>query len=160
MKWGFNWALGPFETWDALGVARVAGRLEAEGEQVPEIVKALVADGNTSFYSESKNEVTCYDPLSCQSAPVRSNPSALILKDIKRNKGVVKLGKDSSMVDLGDGVACLEFHSRNDVAGEDLAEMIRFSVEDVEKNWAGLVIGHQGQEFLCRRKPEALSPPD
>ncbi|MBF0550061.1 MAG: enoyl-CoA hydratase/isomerase family protein [Deltaproteobacteria bacterium] len=69
------------------------------------------------------------------------------LKEIKRQKGTIKSGKDSSLLDLGDGVACLEFHSRNDVAGEDLAEMIRFSLAEVEKNWAGRVIGHQGRNF-------------
>ncbi len=147
MKWGFNWALGPFETWDALGVSRMADRLSAENEPVPEIVQRLLASGKTSFYCESEDGRSCFDPFTGKTAQVQANPAVILLKEIKSQKGVIKAGRDSSLVDLGDGVACLEFHSRNDVAGEDLAEMLRFGVEEVEKNWNGLVIGHQGKNF-------------
>ena len=147
MKWGFNWALGPFETWDALGVSRMAERLADEKQPVPGIVQKLLASGRTSFYSESEGRPWCFDPFTGETAPVPANPRVIVLKDIKHQRGIVKEGKDSSLVDLGDGVACLEFHGKNDVAGEDLAEMILFSVEEIEKNWNGLVIGHQSKNF-------------
>jgi 3-hydroxyacyl-CoA dehydrogenase len=147
LKWGYNWALGPFEIWDALGVAKVAARLEADGEPVPVLIKELLASGRSSFYAETEDGLTCYDPFAGVSAPVRVNPGVIVLKDLKRSKAPIKAGKDSGLIDLGDGVACLEFHSRNDVAGEDLAEMLEYSLEEVAKNWAGLVIGHQGRNF-------------
>ncbi|SMD05525.1 3-hydroxyacyl-CoA dehydrogenase/enoyl-CoA hydratase family protein [Sporomusa malonica] len=147
LKWGYNWVLGPFEIWDALGVKKVAERMESEGVQIPVIVKELLASGRDSFYTETEDGLTCFDPFEVKHKLMQANPGAIILKDISRKATPIKVGKDSSLIDLGDGVACLEFHSRNDVAGEDLAEMLEYSIDEVEKNWAGLVIGHQGKNF-------------
>ena len=108
MKWGFNLPCEPFQTWDALGVGRMAERLTAENEPVPDIVQRLLASGGTSFYSQSEGGPCCFNPFTGQSAPVPANPAVIVLKEVKRQKGVIKKGKDLSLLDLGDGVACLD----------------------------------------------------
>lgn len=147
LKWGFNWQLGPFETWDALGVEQVAARLQKEGEPVPELVSKLLASGKKSFYQRSGGGMACFDPVSGEYKTVQTSPGVIILKSLKEQSRVIKTNPGASLIDLGDGVACLEFHSPNNSIGSDIVEMINAGVEEVEKNWQGLVIGNQGKNF-------------
>lgn len=147
MKWGFNWQFGPFETWDALGVEQVAARLQKEGEPVPALVSKLLAGGKKSFYLRSGRGLACYDPGSDEYKTLESSPGVIILKSLKEEKPVIKANPGASLVDLGDGVACLEFHSPSNAIGSDIIAMIDAAVDEVEKNWQGLVIGNQGKNF-------------
>ena len=146
MKWGYNWEMGPFETWDALGVAKVAKRLEKEGREVPALVRDMLEKGIESFYAyEGATAKFCHQGK-LETVPAR--PDVLILKDIKRDAaGVVKKNAGSSLIDLGDGVLCLEFHSKMNAVGGDILTMTRHAVELAEKEFQGLVVANQGGNF-------------
>jgi 3-hydroxyacyl-CoA dehydrogenase len=145
MKWGFGWQMGPFESWDALGVEKTVGKMEAEGREVPGWVKEMLAGGFTSFYKEE--EGTRYFYHQGEYKAIEANPKVIDLKQLKKQKGVIKKNSGASLVDLGDGVALLEFHSPNNSIGMDIIQMINFSIDEVEKNFKGLVIGNQGKNF-------------
>ena len=147
LKWGFNWTLGPFEISDALGVKNVVNKMKEKGEEIPGIVKNLLDAGHDSFYCESENGMMCFDPKTSQNRLIPLNDNAIVLNSIKQKKPPIKDTPEISFVDLGDGVAGLEFHTINNVAPANIAEMIQYAVTEVEKNWIGLVIGHQGKNF-------------
>ena len=145
MKWGFGWQLGPFEIWDAIGVEKSVAKMEEEGVSVPVWVKEMIENGQTSFYKEGGNGTLFYTNGDYKEAAV--NEKAINLKQLKKQKGVIKKNSGASLIDLGDGVALLEFHSPNNAIGFDIIQMINYAVEEVEKNYKGLVIGNQGKNF-------------
>jgi 3-hydroxyacyl-CoA dehydrogenase len=145
MKWGFGWELGPFEMWDAMGVGKSVARLEEEGHTVPEWVNAMLAKGNDSFYREENGETFFYH--NGEYHLVQENPKKINLTQLKKKHGVIKQNSGASLIDIGDGVALLEFHSPNNSIGPDIVQMINFAVDEVEKNYKGLVIGNQGKNF-------------
>ena len=117
MKWGFNWELGIFEAWDAIGVSESVARMKEESRTIPPLVADLLDSGRTSFYKTSSN-----------SQPVKSNP-------------------DASLIDMGDGVLCLEFHSKMNTIDNPSIEMMFEAVDEVERNFEGLVIGNHADNF-------------
>jgi len=145
MKWGFGWETGPFETWDAIGVEKSVQKMKEAGLEVPAWVTEMLEKGHLSFYLEENGEKFYYD--NGQYRLVEFNPKALDLKKIKKQKGVIKKNSGASLIDIGDGVALLEFHSPNNAIGLDIVQMINYAVEEVEKNYKGLVIGNQGKNF-------------
>lgn len=145
MKWGFGWQQGPFELWDAIGVAKSVERMKQEGRQVPEWVENMLASGVTSFYKEEDGNVYYYSYGEYKL--VKENPKVINLKQLKKKQGVIKKNTGASLIDLGDGVALLEFHSQNNAIGYDIVSMINFAIDEVEKNYKGLVIGNQGKNF-------------
>jgi 3-hydroxyacyl-CoA dehydrogenase len=145
MKWGFGWEKGPFETWDAIGVEKSVQKMKEAGLEVPAWVTEMLEKGHSSFYLEENGELFFYDKG--QYRLVEFNPKALDLKKIKNQKGVIKKNSGASLIDIGDGVALLEFHSPNNAIGLDIVQMINYAVEEVEKNYKGLVIGNQGKNF-------------
>ena len=147
MRWGYNWELGPFETWDALGVEATAKRLESEGRPVPALVTHLLSSGRKSFYELQGTRLFSFSPARRENVAVEESPKAVFLPRLHQNKQIVKSTAGASLVDLGDGVACLEFHVKMNVIGGDQLSMIRHSLEEVRKNFAGLVIGNQGPHF-------------
>jgi 3-hydroxyacyl-CoA dehydrogenase len=147
MKWGYNWELGPFETWDALGVRETADRLKKEGREVPAVVRDLLAAGKTSFYEERDARRSYFDLGKRTYVPEIESPKAIHLPWLHRANKIVRSKPGASLVDLGDGVACLEFHVKMNVIGGDQLGLLRESLEEVRKNFAGLVIGNQGQHF-------------
>ncbi|KIL42666.1 3-hydroxyacyl-CoA dehydrogenase [Jeotgalibacillus soli] len=145
MKWGFGWEMGPFEMWDAIGVEKSVERMKAEAKAVPEWVEKMLSEGYSSFYKEEDAGLTffhqgCYEI-------VKENEKIINLKRWKKKHGVIKKNTGASLIDLGDGVALLEFHSPNNAIGMDIIQMINFAVAEVEKNYKGLVIGNQGKNF-------------
>ena len=147
MKWGYNWDLGPFEIWDALGVKETAARLEKEGRTVPQLVRDLLAAGKSSFYEVRGARLFSFVPGQSDLVENREAPKAINLSRLHSAKRVVKSNQGASLVDLGDGVACLEFHTKMNVIGGDQLGMIRESLEEVRKNFVGLVLGNQGPHF-------------
>lgn len=146
MKWGFGWEQGPFELWDAIGLETSIAKMEKDGLTVPSWVKEMLANGHTSFYQEKENgELFFY--TNGDYKLVEENPKVINLKKIKKQRGVIKKNSGASLIDLGDGVALLEFHSQSNAIGLDIVQMINFAVEEVEKNFKGLVIGNQGKNF-------------
>ena len=147
MKWGYNWELGPFEVWDALGVGAAADRLTKEGREVPAVVRDLLASGKGSFYEEREAARFFFDVGQRGYAPEVESPKAIHLARLHRANRVLKRNAGASLVDLGDGVACLEFHTKMNVIGGDQMGMLQQSLEEVRKNFLGLVIGNQGPHF-------------
>jgi 3-hydroxyacyl-CoA dehydrogenase len=147
-KWGFNWELGPFETWDALGIRETAERVAGDGLPIPHLVQTLLDSGRTSFY-RSEGAQTFYVDLRTPSDehPTPSRPEFIVLKDVKKAGGVIKETPDATLIDLGDGVNCLEFHTKMNVLGPGISQMIEWSREETERNGAALVIGNQGEHF-------------
>ncbi|WP_223820805.1 3-hydroxyacyl-CoA dehydrogenase/enoyl-CoA hydratase family protein [Bacillus sp. S3] len=145
MKWGFGWEMGPFEAWDAIGVEKSVKKMKEAGGEVPAWVSEMLEKGNSSFYLEENGEQFYYH--NGQYRLVETNPKAIDLKKIKKQKGVIKKNSGASLIDLGDGVALLEFHSPNNAIGLDIVQMINYAVDEVEKNYKGLVIGNQGKNF-------------
>lgn len=147
MKWGYNWELGPFETWDALGVAETVKRLEADGKPIPKLVADLLATGKTGFYDAQDGKPTVFVPARKTHEPIGDRVGVLLLKSVKERTGVIKKNPGASLIDIGDGVACLEFHTKMNALGADTISMIQFAVREVAQNFVGLVVGNQGENF-------------
>lgn len=147
MCWGFNWELGPFEAWDAIGVEKSAARLKEEGKSVPVLVQQLLDAGAQSFYKQENGQRFYFDFPAAKYVPAVDPPGTIILKSLKDRSGVIRKTSGASLVDLGDGVACLEFHSKMNSIGGDTLEMLKIALVEVEKNFLGLVVGNQGTNF-------------
>lgn len=145
MKWGFGWQQGPFEIWDAIGVEKSVAKMTEEGETIPAFAQRLLDKGFDSFYKEEDGDVYFFDGEDYKLVPV--NEKVIDLKRYKKKHGVIKKNTGASLIDLGDGVALLEFHSQSNAIGPDIIQMINFAVDEVEKNYKGLVIGNQGKNF-------------
>lgn len=147
MKWGYNWELGPFEIWDALGVKETVARLEAEGRPVPSLVRDLLASGQSRFYELRGTKLYSFVPAQRGLVETPEPPKAIRLARLHSASRVVKSNKGASLVDLGDGVACFEVHAKMNVLSDDQLRLLTESVEEVRRNFLGLVIGNQGPHF-------------
>jgi len=146
MRWGFNWEMGPFQLWDALGVRKTAARIIEEGSDVPALVEKLLAEGRESFYQAEATGTLSYYSDGVY-VPKPSNPYSFSLAQAHQQGKEIMGNAGASLIDMGDGVACLEFHSPNNSIGGDILSMIHKSLAEVEKNYQGLVIGNQGKNF-------------
>jgi 3-hydroxyacyl-CoA dehydrogenase len=147
MKWGFNWELGPFETWDALGVESVVRRLEKEQQPVPVLVREILSTTAKTFYGRSDGKTTYFDLKSKGWQDVAYPHGILFLSQLKEQGKVIKKNAGASLIDLGDGVACVEFHSKMNTIGGDTIQMIHEGLKTARGGFCGLVIGNQGQNF-------------
>ncbi len=147
MKWGFGWELGPFETWDAIGLEKSVARMRDEGRQVPDKIVRMLNDGAKSFYKEEDGRVLFYDFGSKSYKPVPL-PKKLISLRLESKKGrIIKSNAGASLIDIGDSVACVEFHSKANVIGEDVIQMTEFGLKKLETDYDALVIANQGKYF-------------
>ncbi len=146
MKWGFGWQLGPFEIWDAIGLERSLAKMEAQGLAIPEWVKEMPAKGFTSFYHAHDGRNWYFHNNEYRQIP--ENSKAINLATLKKQeKKLIKKNSGASLIDIGDGVALLEFQSPNNAIGQDIISMINYAVDEVAQNYQGLVIGNQGKNF-------------
>ncbi|HVG33807.1 MAG TPA: 3-hydroxyacyl-CoA dehydrogenase/enoyl-CoA hydratase family protein [Pyrinomonadaceae bacterium] len=147
MRWGFNWELGPFEVWDAIGVEKSVARMKEEGQSIPANVQQMLDSGATSFYKMEQGRQLYFDFATGKYVPVNEQPGVIVLKSVKEQTRVIKKNAGASLIDLGDGVACLEFHSKMNAIGGDTIQMLKYALAEVEKNFLGLVVGNQGPNF-------------
>ena len=147
IKWGFGWEIGVFEAWDAIGVVESVERMRKEGQAIPANVEKMLASGATTFYKNEGGNLSFYDLVAGEYKPMPARPGVMILKDIKERTGVIKSNPGASLIDIGDGVVCLEFHSKMNSIGGDTVSMMNFAIDEVEKNFTGLVVGNQGGNF-------------
>ncbi|WP_102028556.1 3-hydroxyacyl-CoA dehydrogenase/enoyl-CoA hydratase family protein [Salirhabdus sp. Marseille-P4669] len=145
MKWGFGWELGPFEMWDAIGVKTSVERMKEEEVTVPAWVEEMLANGYETFYKKDNGVVYYYDNGEYKQLP--KNVKNINLKLHKETNGVIFKNSGASLLDIGDDVALLEFHSQSNAIGLDIIQMINKSLEEVKQNYKGLVIGNQGKNF-------------
>ncbi len=153
LKWGFNWELGPFETWDALGVAAVVDRMKAEGVEPAGWVEKMLASGAGSFYRVGASGLEFYDARAGAYAPVPRPSTFLVLSEMKQRTPEVYGNAGASLVDLGDGVLCIEFHSalqpKLNPIDDQIMEVVLKGIEIAEKDFRGLVVHHQGEQFCA-----------
>jgi 3-hydroxyacyl-CoA dehydrogenase len=148
VKWGFNWELGPFELWDALGVRATAERMRADGLQVPEKVERMLEAGGESFYRREGGVTSYWDFDRGEYVAAGDRAGVLVLRDIKDRKRVVKKAAGASLVDLGDGVGCVEFHSKMNAIGGDTVGMLNAGLKALDDGeFEALVIGNEGDNF-------------
>jgi len=147
IKWGFGWEIGVFEAWDAIGVRGSIERMEKEGQPAPANLKAMLEAGAETFYKSENGERSFFDLVGGGYKPVPERPGVLVLKSVKDRTGVIKTNPGASLIDIGDGVACLEFHSKMNSIGGDTVQMINFALDEVERNFQGLVVGNEGGNF-------------
>lgn len=147
MRWGFAWELGPFQTWDAAGVPAMANAFEREGKQLPPIVTKVLASPAKSFYTSEKGTTKYFDLGSGSMRPVEEPAGIIILKSIKERTPVVQENSGASLVDLGDGVLCCEFHTKMNAIGSDILSMIQSGVKRVGADFDAMVIGNQATNF-------------
>jgi 3-hydroxyacyl-CoA dehydrogenase len=127
MRLGFNWELGPFELWDATGVEATVARMRSEGKPVAANVEKLLASGQTSWYaddSKTSSGRAYFDLATGSLRPVQVPEGVWSVAVAKKSNGVVKKNSGASLVDLGDGVACIEFHSKMNSLGADIIGLI------------------------------------
>jgi 3-hydroxyacyl-CoA dehydrogenase len=147
MRWGFAWELGAFEVWDAIGVEKMAGALEREGKQMPPIVNKVLASPEKSFYQYEKGSTRYFDLATHSLQPVPEPPGIIILKSLKDGTGVVQTNSGASLIDLGDGVVCCEFHSKMNSIGGDLVAMIHAGINRLGTEFEAMVIANQATNF-------------
>ena len=145
--WGFNWDLGPFQVWDALGFRKTTERMKAESQPLPAWVDALYDSGATSIYRDGDNGVETPTAVPGVFAPVPADPRVFDF-DILRSSGrEVKRNPGASLLDLGDGVLGLEFHSKMNAIGQDTLNMVMTACTEAEKNWQALVVTNLAENF-------------
>src|SRR5450432_3322795 len=151
MRWGFGFPMGPFELWDALGLPETVERFGLEGSAVPLNVAAMLASGARSFYQVADRPGDAgkqyFDLKGGGYVDLETRPGVLVLSDLKHARGVVKKNAGASLVDLGDGALCLEFHSKMNSVGDDVVEMIEAAIEETSRGFEALVIANQGENF-------------
>lgn len=143
MKWGFNFEMGPFETWDAIGLEKSVAKMEADGLAVPENVKALLAAGHTSFYKTEGGKIAFYDFASSGYKDMVVSDNIVSLAGLKAADNVVKTCGSATLVDIGDNVFCLEFHTKINAINGEIVDFMAEGLDYVDANGAGLVIGNQ-----------------
>lgn len=144
MKWGFNWEMGPFERWDALGVEYVVTRITEEGYEIPAVVKKILEAGITTFYENGK----IFDPPTAKR--MESTPAAdgeIKVEYLKRVNLPVHGNESAALHDLGDGVALFEFKTNNTTLGYELVKTLENSLDVVKSKFKALVISHDGEDF-------------
>jgi 3-hydroxyacyl-CoA dehydrogenase len=147
MRWGFAWELGPFELWDAVGVEAMARRLEQEGETLPPLVTKLLRSGKTSFYESWQGTTSYFDFGAGAHRPVPEPEGILILKALKDRTREIERNAGASLIDLGDGVLCCEFHSKMNAIGADIVAMLHKGLARLQSEFEALVVGNQAQNF-------------
>ena len=152
IKWGFAWELGPFEGWDAIGVQESVDRMQAENRKVPQWVLDMLASGRTSFYETKDGVKTYWDILSSAAKPIPGKNNEVNLNLQKSAGNLVKKNWSASLIDLGDGILNVEFHSilqptLNPIDGS-LAMTINEGMDLLDNDkYKAMVIGHTGQNF-------------
>ena len=152
MKWGYGWELGPFETWEALGLEKSLDRISSEGKSVPVWVMDLFNAGHRSFYRRDKMPLEYFDLNASHFKPFIENPKITHLNIIKNTGKEIRKNLNASLIDLDDGVALTEFHSivqpSLNILEIETLDIISEAIDILPKqSFKALVIGHQGQNF-------------
>jgi 3-hydroxyacyl-CoA dehydrogenase len=151
MRWGYANSLGPFELWDALGVEETVKRIASEGREIPSTVERMLSSDAKSFYRTADRDgaphARYFDLNATMYRELEPRPGILVLSDIKRARGVVKKNAGASLIDVGDGVLCVEFHSKMNSVGDDLVAMLHAAIEETTKNFQAMIVANQGENF-------------
>lgn len=147
MKWGYNHQLGPFETWDAVGVKEAVQVMKKLKLKVPKKIEEMLKAGHESFYIKKKDGMYYYDFAKKSYAKLAENPKIILLPSLKERNKIVKSNSAATLVDIGDGVCCLEFHTKMNAIEENLTTMLNESCDIVEKDFIGMVVANHATNF-------------
>jgi 3-hydroxyacyl-CoA dehydrogenase len=147
MKRGYNHQLGPFETCDAVGIRNAVEVMRKLGKTVPPKVDDMLDAGFESFYTSKKDGLYCYDFETKGYVKVEENPKIILLPSFKDRKKVVKQNPGATLIDMGDGVACIEFHTKMNAIDQDIVQMMFESCDIVEKDFLGMVVANHADNF-------------
>jgi 3-hydroxyacyl-CoA dehydrogenase len=147
MRWGYAWDLGPFQLWDALGVPETVGRMKAEGRAIPEWIAQLAASEEPSFYVEHDGQTAIWGPGQTGHEALAPKPRTIKLSSLKATGRTITENEHASLIDLGDRVACVEFHTKANVVSEPVLEFIEEAIERAGAEYDALVIGNEGGHF-------------
>ncbi len=142
MKWGFNWELGPFEIFDAIGVKRFCKRCEEENVELPEGLKEI-----ERFYKFEDGKKYYWDIVGKEYKEVPIDETVISIEILKHQNREVERNSDASRIDMGDGIFLIEFHSKMNSVGGGVLSMVNKAIDRAEKEGIGLVIGNQGKTF-------------
>jgi len=146
MRAGFGWELGPFELWDAVGVKEAIEGMEQYGNKAATWVHEMLDSGNTSFYKVENGVKKYYDIPSKSYKALPGTDEFIILDNLRENKTLWK-NSGVSIIDLGDGILNVEFHTKMNTIGGDVISGINKAIDMAEKDYRGLVIGNDGANF-------------
>jgi len=151
MRWGFSQQLGPFQVWDALGVRKTVGAMKERDIAVAPWVEQMLKKGINSFYRVENGRITgVYDPARGDYSPFGRPEGVIVLDDVRAQGGEAARNESASILDLGDGVLCLEFHSKVNSFDPLIMEMGYQALELLKDDkWVGLVIGNQSNDFCA-----------
>jgi 3-hydroxyacyl-CoA dehydrogenase len=147
MRSGFNWERGIFEIWNGLGVEETVERMRKEGRPTPPLVDAVLATPEKSFYHERDVLRTYFDLATRRHQPLVDPVGVVRLTSLHRLKKVLQSNSSADLLDLGDGVVCLEFHSKANSLDEGVFDLLRWTIDDLDANHRALVIGNDGVNF-------------
>ena len=147
MKWGYNHQLGPFETWDAVGVKAAVEVMKQLKKKVPKKIEEMLKKGCESFYTKKEDGAYYYDFEKKGYVLLEPNPRIILLPALKDRKKVIQGNASATLVDIGDGVACLEFHTKMNAIDGPMVDMLNVACDEVEKNYTGLVVGNHAANF-------------
>jgi 3-hydroxyacyl-CoA dehydrogenase len=147
MKWGYNHQLGPFEMWDAVGLEASLSVMENLGKAVPEKIREMAQKGCRSFYEKREDGLYFYDFKTGGYVPMEVHPRVILIPTLKERNRVVLHNESASLIDIGEGVACLEFHTKMNSLDDLVIKMVFESCDRVEKDFLGMVIGNHGTNF-------------
>ncbi len=148
MRAGYNWQLGPFEMWDAAGVPDSIQRMRQQNERVSPVAEQLLASGATSWYSD--DGATCYHPETQRYEPVARPAGIARIASFRASHGVIRGNPGASLIDLGDGVACVELHSKKSAIGDDIMRLITKTLEPASefvRDFRAFVISSDADNF-------------
>jgi 3-hydroxyacyl-CoA dehydrogenase len=146
LRAGFNWELGPFELWDAAGVASTVERMKALHLPVSPRAEALLAAGHSSWYAGT----TCFNPCTQELVELALTPGHASVASFKQRGGVVRSNSGASLVDVGDGIAAIELHSLKNAIGSDVLSMITTALSPdsaAVRDYAGFVLSGDRDNF-------------
>jgi len=147
MKWGFAWELGPFETVDAIGLPAFAEQIRKDGLTLPAVFEKALSAGRKSFYESEKGVTSVFDFATGATSKVEEPAGIVILKNLKDAGREVERNAGASLIDLGDGVVCCEFHSKMNALGSDLIAMIHKGIKRLDSDFEAMVIANQATNF-------------
>jgi 3-hydroxyacyl-CoA dehydrogenase len=147
MRWGFGWELGPFEVMDAIGVKAFAEQVQKEGRALPVAIEKLLGSARGGFYDSAKGTTTVFDFASGAAKTVDPPSGVLLLKSLKDAGREVERNSGASLIDLGDGVVCCEFHAKMNAIGADLIAMLHKGLKRLTTDFDAMVIANDAVNF-------------
>jgi 3-hydroxyacyl-CoA dehydrogenase len=147
LQWGFAWEMGPFEMMDAIGVKAFAAQIQKEGRALPPAIEKVLASGRKGFYESEKGKTAVFDVKSGTAKPLETPPGTIVLKAQKEAGREIERNSGASLIDLGDGVVCCEFHAKMNAIGADLMSMLQKGLKRLDSDFDAMVIANQAVNF-------------